>query len=794
MDGAVESNVNLGFGSKTVDPFSSPHVKNSIADWDEFGLMSPTMKNESRTEVEIPPSNLALVSSPPPLHFREMDEGDSVDEGGTRSDFPVHVRIRGLSQTPSRYAKNLSHSGVGVSFTPRSHSRLSSAVVEVVGEVDSRVSGRRGRDSPKVSGEEQRVQFRFSPTNIGPRVGKAERQTHRCELSAAATVGVTANHPILSPGSFPSDPEVRSCPPTPGALSPRTEVLSGSRISATICDDNNPSLAFRRRLRPDGLNEMMAEKTRAHAGVVDGYDPNERLSVAAVDGLDDGEEGHCWAGQTEPFTRANVSQDLDVHISPCLSPSCAVSGSCTGADIGVDSQGLLADSRSSVLPRSRYAGLPSDRGSTFGSHPRRYSKGRAMGDILAPGSRSHFQVPHQIFPKAATSFSRKQPEEVLYTYDADASPDNNQLNSDRNAPWLIQTHEHVVSDTKEFDMLKFSSSSPSALISRLASSLASAPGDLHLDQDKFDGDKDSGVGGSGSGFNERLTPSRELRKDKRIEMKPDTNTRTGLNGVSDGAVLRYDALHRPLTAKPIYNLGDGDISVLDHVAGIEHRDMGALENFGPLAFDLYGPASPISGSLSVAGVSGLSAVGSLFTRALGARSHIDDTDIPAHTSLDSRTTSTQSWSIDYSGGGEGELEECGLLKSLLESSDPWGLMKKKALNLPSPEREEVERRGKREKEDSARVNGSFGRRGVGYVTPPSMDALLGVNGTSKGVEMEEIWEGSDDDELEYSQEILDFRSSQPCPGLLLIFQRCRITQLIDILLVTRPSPSNIVSL
>ena len=53
----------------------------------------------------------------------------------------------------------------------------------------------------------------------------------------------------------------------------------------------------------------------------------------------------------------------------------------------------------------------------------------------------------------------------------------------------------------------------------------------------------------------------------------------------------------------------------------------------------------------------------------------------------------------------------------------------------------------------------FGRRGVGYVTPPSMDALLGVVGSGDEVEMEDIEEGGGDNDD--SQEILDFRSSQP---------------------------------
>jgi len=118
-----------------------------------------------------------------------------------------------------------------------------------------------------------------------------------------------------------------------------------------------------------------------------------------------------------------------------------------------------------------------------------------------------------------------------------------------------------------------------------------------------------------------------------------------------------------------------------------------------------------------------------------------------------------------------EPEECELLKSLLESSDPWGLMRKKVLNLPSPTPSEVERKKKRG-EDMVKVTGSFGRRGVGYVTPPSMDALLGVAGLGADVEMEEI--GDDGGGDEGSQEILDFRSSQPRTDHLSSFRRtCR---------------------
>lgn len=356
---------------------------------------------------------------------------------------------------------------------------------------------------------------------------------------------------------------------------------------------------------------------------------------------------------------------------------------------------------------------------------------------------------------AASPFSPNLLEEAPYTYDAGASPDNTQLNANRNTPWLIQTHEHVRLDTKEFHMLRFSSSSPLTQISGFSvSSLASAPGDLHLDQDKLDRDKDSDAEGSRSGFNERPTLSGGLPMDMRIEIKPDLNMRTGLNGDSDEAVFTRDALRRPLTPKLINDLGNGDVRP---VAGFEHRDMGASESFGPLAFDYCGPASPISGFVSVTEDSGDSAVGSLSSKVLGDGSR----------------------SIDRCEGGEGELEQCGLLKSLLESSDPWGLMRTKVLNLPSPTPEEIERKGKKEAQDLVR---SFGRRGVGYVTPPSMDMLLGVIGDSGEVEMKEVCEGRPGEgEPEESQDILDFSSSQLRTGWLLNLRNMfQLTQLIHV--------------
>ena len=774
-DGAAESNLNVGFGAKTVDPFSPPRVKNSISDWNEFGLVSPIVGNESRTEVEIPQSKLALVSSPPLSHFGETDGGDPVDDSGTRSAFQDHVRACDLLQTSSRYVRNSSRTGVGNSFTPRSHSPLSSASVTMdVVDVDARVSDRPGRGFRKVSDQDQRAQLRFSPPNIRPRVDKVEKQEDLRELPETAPVEMSANHPSLSPRSLPSDSDVPTCSPTAGSLSPRTEVLSGSRFSAQVRDYTGITSALRWSLRPDGLNEMISEKSSVCMGVADGCQHNGRLSVAPADDLDGGEQELCWAGWMEPFTQAGPYQNLDAHRSRRSSPSCSAPGSCTEADVDASSHALLAGSCSTTPPRSRYPYLSSDRRPAFPSLPRRHAKDRTMGDILSPGSRSRLRVPRQTPmpdpPKTITSpFSPKPLEEVSYTYDAGASPDNTQLNTNTNTPWLIQTHEHVRSDTKGFDVLRFSPSSPSTLISWSVSSPVSPPGNLHLDQDKFGGDKDSGHRCSGSGFNKSLTPSGEQRRDMRIEMKPDLDMSTGFNGDSDGAVLTRDALRRPLTAKSINNLGDGDVNGLGHAAGIERRDMGASESFGLLAFNRCRPASPISGSVSVAGASGVSAVGSQFT--LGVRSHTndEDADFQERPSPDSRTTSTHSLSIGRREGGEGELEECGLLKSLLESSDPWGLMKKKVMNLPSPTPEEIEKRGEGGKEDLVRVRGSFGRRGVGYVTPPSMDTLLAI-GTSGGAEMKEVGKGGPGDgELEDPQEILDFPPFQFHTGSLVDF-------------------------
>ena len=352
-------------------------------------------------------------------------------------------------------------------------------------------------------------------------------------------------------------------------------------------------------------------------------------------------------------------------------------------------------------------------------------------------------------------------------------------------PLRSRRTDEVRSDAQDFDMLRFSSSSPSALISGTVSSLASAPGNLYLDRDK-DGDKDD----SWFGFSEHLALSRELRRDMRVKLRPDLNMRTGSDEDFDEAVPSCNALRYAPTGKFINELSNGDSNVLEYVAGTERKDMGGSESFGPLAFDHRGPASPISRSAS-AEAPGVSAVGSLFTRPLDARSHIDneDADSQPHVLLDSRTMPTWPRSTDHREGGEEELEECGLLKSLLGSSDPWGLMRRKALNLPSTP-EEVEMM---EKVDLMRLRGCFGRRGVGYVTPPSMDALLGLTDTTDKTEKKEVWQGGlDDDEFVGSQEILDSYSSQHGTGLLPGLQNeFWLIQLIDSLIVTRHTPSNI---
>ena len=771
MDGGIESNVNLGSGSKTAYPLSPPRVKSSISDW---GETSPILGNGFRTEVETPPSKLILALSPPPSFFRDVDEGDSTHGGGTRSTLQTHVRFLGSSRTPPRYSRSPSRSGVKRSFHPLSHNVLAHDTV-MMGAVDltdgmnARTPDRRVvAGLRRVPGDEQRVECRLSPAGVQPRIDDEKRHKH----PKAAAVGAGGSNPNnLSPRSFPSDSGIRSCSPTAGSLSPRTEVFSDTEFHS----DHNAAHALGWRLSSDGLNEMATEEMEMHArecgndlggvGAMDGYHPSRHLSTVSVDRLDSGGE-FDWARMggvldcVERLPWVGASQDRHAPGSRCSPISCSTPGSCAGADVDSGSRGHSVGSSSLVLPWSRYSSPSSDRGSVFGSRIRRRTKGRTMGDVLSPGSRFHLRVPHQNLmpgsPKVVTPLSSTPLEAVPYVNDARAFQDNIELNTNNITSWSIQTHKHVHADTREFDTLRFSSSSPSTSISGSTSLSLSAPSNPLLDIDKG-----SEGGGFGPGINGLLPLDRELRSYTKTDVTPDSYTRTGLNGGADGALFSCDTLGLSLTSF-INNWCNGDGSVSRHVDEIEHRDVGGLDNksLGPL--DLRGRASHVSASVSgsVSGVSGVSAAGSPFPPALGARPHFDDDDTRLPTSQDSRTMSIQSQAIDR-GGGE-EPEECGLLKSLLESSDPWGLMKKRVLNLPSPTPSEVERRGERREEEMVmvRARGSLGRRGVGYVTPPSMDTLLGVVGSSGEVEMKEVEEGAGGDED--SLEVLNFHSSQTC--------------------------------
>ena len=768
VDGAIKSNVNLGFGSKTVGPSSPPRVKNSISDWDVFGLASPILGKRSRTEMESPLFKPVLAPSPPPSLFSQTDEGDSVHGGGTRSIFQGHVRVADSLRTPSRYPRTSSRSEPKRSFPPLSPSRLPSVAV-MMGAVDTtdgmnaRSSGRGVGGLRKVSREEQRVEFRLSPADVQSHLDGDER-VKRHEPPGAATVEASDMN-YLSPGSFPSDSGIRSCSPTASSMSPRTEVLFGSDVSETH-RDQDASWALRWRLRQDGVSEMATGKTRVHAGErgnrlggvesLHGYHPNRRLSVVSVDGLDDGGESDHGGvlDQVERPSRTDVSRGRNTSSSRSSSLSCSTPGFCADVDVKSGSRGPPVGSCSTVLPHSRYRypGLSSDRGSVFGSHLRRRVKDRTMGDVLLPGSCSHPRIRYQTsmsgrFKPSIPSFSSTSLEEVSCTYDAHIFQDNTELNTGGNSSWLIHGHEHVHANTQEFDTLRFSSSSSPTPVP--------APSNPLLDgKDKPDETMDSEAGGSGPGLI-GCPLNGELRSYMKTDMTSDSSTRTDFNGGADGE--NYIARGRPLTWF-INKLGNNDGSVSRHVDGVEHRDMGGLEHESLGPSNHCGHASPISAS--VPQVSRGFVAGSLFPPALGTRLHSYERDTRIPTSLDSRAASTRSLSIDH---GEGEeLEECGLLKSLLESSDPWGLMRKKVLNLPSPTPSEVERRSKREQENMAIVRGSLGRRGVGYVTPPSMDALLGVVDLDSEAEMEDVEDGGGSDEG--SQEILDFHSSQPCTG------------------------------
>ena len=776
VGGGIKSNVNLGFGSKTVGP-SSPRVKNSISDLDVFGLAGPVLGKRSRTEVETPLSKLTLVLSPPPSLFSQTDEGDSVHGGGTRSAFQDHVRVPDSSRTPSRYPGASSRSQPKRSSPLRSHSGLQNGAVDATNGMNARSPGRGGVGGlRKVSGEEQRVEFRLSPTDVQPHIDGDEQEKRR-ELPRAATIEVGASDlNNLPPGSFPSDSGIRSCSPTVSSLSPRTEASFGPSVSE-VHSDRDIGCTLRWRLRQDGLNEMGTGKMKMEAGEcgnhlggvgsMHGYHQIRQLSAASVDGLEDGDEFDCprlgsALDRVERSSRTDVSQGRGTPSSRCASLSCPIHGFCADADVESGSRDPPVGSCSTILPSSgyRYSGLSSDRGSVFGSHLRRHVKSRTVDDVQSPGFGSHSGIRHQTsmsspFKAFIPSFPSTPLEEVPYTYDARVFHDNTGLNTSGNSSWPIQTHEHVRANTQEFDTLRFSSSSPSILVSGSASPSVSVPSNPLWDgKDKLDETADSDTGDPGPGLVGRPFNG-ELRSYMKTDMTSDSSTRTGLNGGANRALLDSNAQGRPLT--PFINGDDGNVS--RRVDGIERRDMGGLGHESLELLDRCGRAAPVSASIS-GSVPWVSAAGSLFSPALGTRPHSDEEDIWLPASLDSGTRSIQSRSADR--GEEGELEECGLLKSLLESSDPWGLMKKKVLDLPSPTPSEVERRGKREQEDTVIVRGSLGRRGVGYVTPPSMDALLRVVDLDGEVEMKGVEEGGGGDED--SQEILDFQSSQPCTG------------------------------
>lgn len=765
VGGGIKSNVNLGFGSKTVGPFS-PRVKNSISDWDVFGLASPILGKRSRTEVETPLSKLTLVLSPPPSLFSQTGEGDSAHGGGTRSAFQDHVRVPDSSRTPSRYPRASSRSQPKRSSPPRSHSGLPNGAVDAANGMNTRSPGRGGVGGlRKVSGEEQRVEFRLSPADVQPHIDGDEQEKRR-ELPTAATIEVGASDlNNLPPGSLPSNSGIRSCSSTTSSLSPRTEALFGSSVSE-VHNDRDTGCILRWRLGPDGLNETATGKMKMEAGEcgshlggvgsMHGYHQIRQLSTETVDELDDGDEFDCPGlgsvlDRVERSSRTDVSQGRGTPSSRCASLSCSTHGFCADADVESGSQGPLVDPCPTILPssRHRYSGLSSDRGSVFGSHLRRHVKSRAVDDVQSPGFCSHSGIHHQTSISSPSkafipSFPSTPLEEVPYTYDARVFHDNTGLNTSGNSSWPIQTHEHVRANTQEFDTLRFSSSSPSMLISGSASLSVSVPSNPLWDgKDKLDETADSEAGDPGPGLVGRPLNG-ELRSYMKTDMTSDSSTRTELNGGANRALLNCNAQGRPLTS--FINGDDGNVS--RPVDGIEHKDMGGLGHESLELLDRCGCATPVS------------AAGSLFPPALGTRPYSDEEDIWLPASLDSGTKSIQPRSADR--GEEGELEECELLKSLLESSDPWGLMRRKVLDLPSPTPSEVERRGKREREDTVIVRGSLGRRGVGYVTPPSMGALLSVVDLGGEVEMKDVEErgGSNGD----SQEILDFQSSQPCTG------------------------------
>ena len=539
VNGVVQSNVHLGFGSRTVGPFSPPRVKSSISDWDEFELARTGVGKGSRTEVETPPSKLALALSPRPSLFREMD---------TRSVSRAHVRVPDVR----RHAK-----------------------------------------------------FRFSPTEVRP-LTHDDRQEKRDDPPQA--VG-PSDSDSLSLGSPASDSGMRSCSTTAGSLSSRTELFPGSGPSEIRDGYDGTARALRRRLGSDGLHEMGAGKMKMGGGgsenelggmgFMNGHHQGRRLSMNSIDDVDNGGE-FDWtglgglSGRVERCAWVDSSQDWDALSSRCSSAD---------ANVGSGSQSPAIGTPTAVLPRSRYSALSSDRGSALGSRLWHRVGGQSMGDVLSsPGSRSHL-VPHQTRISGSLevftpSVHLTSPEAVSFTHGARVPRDNTELNAYQSTSWLAQTHENVHPHARDFDTLRFSSSSPSRSISVSASPSIPVPCHLLMDEDKQNEDRDSEAGRYGPGLVGRLPLNAELGSDMKVNMTPKSNTRTELNGNAERALLDRDIL-APLTSNLINNRGDGDGNLSRHV----DRDMGGLggKKLGPL--NLGGRASPLSISAFV--VSGI---------------------------------------------------------------------------------------------------------------------------------------------------------------------------------------------
>ena len=193
VGGVIESDVNLGLGSWTVDSPSPPRVQNSISDRGLFGVASPILGKRTRTEVETPPSKLALVLSPPSLFFTQIDGGDSVNGVGTRSAPKDRVRVPDPSRIMSRYTTISSRSERKRSRRPSSHgSSLTDAVKSVVGTtnvVNARTPDRPGVEGLRdVSGKVQHVEDRSSLADVQSSNGEDGPEQRR-ESPRAATVG-----------------------------------------------------------------------------------------------------------------------------------------------------------------------------------------------------------------------------------------------------------------------------------------------------------------------------------------------------------------------------------------------------------------------------------------------------------------------------------------------------------------------------------------------------------------------------------------------------------------------------